>query len=108
MLQKKLELAGAIAGKARNINHVLALVNADAVRDDGFYYKGESGLSAPEYAQRLQNDSGYAHLFGGADGGTNATENNPWAPGSWNLTKQMQITKSDPLLAARLKQEARG
>ncbi|WP_152551047.1 hypothetical protein, partial [Picosynechococcus sp. NKBG042902] len=77
LLQKKLELAGAIAGKAKNVGHVLALVNADAVRDDGFYYKGESALTAAEYAQRLQDDSGYAHLFGASNGGTKATDN-PW------------------------------
>ena len=31
---------------------------------------------------------------------------NPWAPGSWNLTRQMQAYQSDPGLAARLAKAA--
>jgi hypothetical protein len=33
---------------------------------------------------------------------TKAGGSNPWAPGSWNLTRQMMTYKSDPALAARL------
>lgn len=108
LLQKKLELAGAIAGRAKNINHVLALAEGD-IRGGAFYFRGESGLSASEYVARIEQHPDYAHLFGGGNGGTGTKENNPFKRGpSFNLTKQMEIMKKDPSLAAELKKQARG
>lgn len=106
-LRQQLELSSHLNGKVKNVRHVLALTTeGNAIRENGFYYKGEDALTAAEYAQRLALDPDYQHLLGGT-GSTSSNEANPWSKNSWNLTKQMTITRANPELAEKLKAAAK-
>ena len=103
-LRRQLELATVANGRTKNIRHLLALTNGD-VKDDGFCFRGESCLSADAYFERLRQHPDYSPLMG--QGGETKATGNPFKRGpSWNLTRQMEIQKSDPSLAARLRKEA--
>lgn len=73
-------------------------------------------MKVDEYVIALKKDEKYQPLFagagksgGGSQGGKNnggAGDVNPWMPKTFNLTRQMEITRKDPELAKRLKAEA--
>lgn len=72
--------------------------------------KGEA-LSVREYVEGLAKTA--PHLFKASSGsGSEGSKNpgtgsdNPWKEGQINLTKQMEITRANPSLAAKLKAEA--
>lgn len=104
-LKRQLELATVANGRTKNIKHLLVLTAGD-VKDDGFYFKGESGLSADAYFERLRQHPDFSPLMG--SNGTKTTDGNPWSKESFNLTKQMQLTRENPSLAAELKKQAKG
>lgn len=72
--------------------------------------------SLSEYITQINEDEDNAHHFrprGGSGSGTASgtsgggkTPENPWASATFNLTKQGQLLKQNPELAARLKAEA--
>lgn len=107
LLQKKLELATVANGRARNLKHLLAVVEEKNIQGETFIFKGEH-VSASEFVSRLEQHPDYAHLFGGGSGGPGAKESNPWAKESFNLTQQMKLTRENPTLAAELKKQAKG
>jgi len=72
-------------------------------------------LSTSQFIEEMKQIEEYAHLFAGAKAGAGSTSThnfqgnrivNPWKKESHNLTVQAQILRSDPNLAARLKEEA--
>lgn len=103
-LKKQLELAAVANGKTKSIRHLLALTEKD-IGDESFTFKGEPNLSASEYFSRLQSHPDYSPLMGQGSG-SNAASANPWSKESFNLTKQMQLTRTNPALAAELKKKA--
>jgi hypothetical protein len=54
----------------------------------------------------FKTSSGGGATGAGAGGPRVSTGANPWAKGSWNVTEQMRVTKSDPQTAARYQAEA--
>ena len=94
--------------KAKNIKAVKALLDMEKVSIDG-----DNLIGIEEQLKSLKESDPY--LFGDAKpiigGGTNPgaidpDEPNPWKAETFNLTKQAQILKSDPTLAAKLKAAA--
>jgi hypothetical protein len=92
---------------ARNVKAVVALLDTSKISLDG-----ENLLGFDEQVAALKESDPY--LFGvelkgrvpeGA-GKPPQTPENPWKKETWNLTKQGEITKKDPDLAAKLKAEA--
>lgn len=94
--------------KAKNVKAVKALLDMEKVSIDG-----DNLIGIEEQLKSLKESDPY--LFGDAKpkvgGGTNPPgiddyEVNPWKAETFNLTKQAQILKSDPTLAAKLKAAA--
>jgi len=92
---------------ARNVKAVVALLDASKISLDG-----ENLLGFDEQVAALKESDPY--LFGvelkgrvpeGA-GKPPQTPENPWKKETWNLTKQGEITKKDPDLAAKLRAQA--
>ena len=73
---------------------------------------GENLLGFDEQVAALKESDPYlfgVELKGRVPEGTGKppqTPENPWKKETWNLTKQGEITKKDPDLAAKLKAEA--
>lgn len=120
-LRKKLEeietkssfqiaLASELAGKAINIKQtVIAAKTSETLRQDGFYYKGESGLSAKEFVDRIKNDSNWSFHFKNSNDSRQSAKSdlsNPFSKSSFNLSEQMRLYRNNPELADRLKREA--
>jgi hypothetical protein len=87
--------------------------------DTGEIYTGEGYNRTPisEYLTDLEKREDKQHWFKPRGGSGNSShgsgnqsavigEKNPWAKGSFNLTRQMQIARINPELAARLQREA--
>lgn len=76
-------------------------------------YKGEE-LTPEEFVSKLREDPDYQYHFKptGNQGSGQTFEKggkktvNPWVKGSWNVTQQMVLLKTNPGEAARLKSEA--
>lgn len=94
--------------KAKNVKAVKALLDMGKVSLDG-----DNLIGIEEQLKTLKESDPY--LFGDVKpiigGGTNPgaidpNEPNPWKAETFNLTKQAQILKSDPTLAAKLKAAA--
>ena len=92
---------------ARNVKAVMALLDKTKISLDG-----ENLLGFDEQVAALKESDPY--LFGvelkgrvpeGA-GKPPQTPENPWKKETWNLTKQGEITKKDPDLAAKLRAQA--
>ena len=92
---------------ARNVKAVVALLDTSKISLDG-----ENLLGFDEQVAALKESDPY--LFGvelkgrvpeGA-GKPPQTQENPWKKETWNLTKQGEITKKDPDLAAKLRAQA--
>ncbi len=92
---------------ARNVKAVVALLDTSKISLDG-----ENLLGFDEQIAALKESDPY--LFGvdlkgrmpeGA-GTPPQTPENPWKKETWNLTKQGEITKKDPDLAAKLRAQA--
>jgi hypothetical protein len=92
---------------ARNVKAVVALLDKTKISLDG-----ENLLGFDEQVAALKESDPY--LFGvelkgrtpeGA-GKPPQTPENPWKKETWNLTKQGEITKKDPDLAAKLRAQA--
>ena len=92
---------------ARNVKAVMALLDTSKISLDG-----ENLLGFDEQVAALKESDPY--LFGvelkgrvpeGA-GKPPQTPENPWKKETWNLTKQGEITKKDPDLAAKLRAQA--
>ncbi|QCS48147.1 hypothetical protein FEK30_01130 (plasmid) [Picosynechococcus sp. PCC 11901] len=120
-LRKKLEstisqynmnvsLASELAGKVVNINQIMTAIRAsDLIRQDGFYLRGESGLSAKEFVERLKLDSNWDFHFKHSKPSSKSSDSNqknPFSKETFNLSEQMKLMKSNPELADRLKREA--
>ena len=92
---------------ANPVKAVKALLDLDKIKQDG-----ETLIGYDEQIKTLKET--YGHLFGATLKGrdpnpTNTlplTQDNPWKPETFNLTKQGKILKEDPELAKRLKQAA--
>lgn len=78
------------SGKALGIEELIAELKANELYSGAFKASGASGGGAG----------------GSARGGGGAGAQNPWKRESLNLTRQGEIAKSNPALAARLKAEA--
>lgn len=78
------------SGKALGIGDLIAELKANELYSGAFKASGASGGGAG----------------GSARGGGGAGAQNPWKRESLNLTRQGEIAKSNPALAARLKAEA--
>ena len=75
---------------------------------------GYTPMTLAEWVEALVSDA--PHLFeanagggaagSGSGGAGNRSGKNPFAPATWNLTEQMQLQKTDPAVAARLKAAA--
>ena len=92
---------------ARNVKAVVALLDASKISLDG-----ENLFGFDEQVTALKKSDPF--LFGvdlkgrtpeGA-GKPPQTPENPWKKATWNLTKQGEITKKDPDLAAKLRAQA--
>ena len=92
---------------ARNVKAVVALLDKTKISLDG-----ENLIGFDEQVAALKESDPY--LFGvelkgrvpeGA-GKPPQTPENPWKKETWNLTKQGEITKKDPDLAAKLRAQA--
>ena len=92
---------------ARNVKAVVALLDASKISLDG-----ENLIGFDEQIAALKKSDPF--LFGvdlkgrtpeGA-GKPPQTPENPWKKETWNLTKQGEITKKDPDLAAKLRAQA--
>ena len=119
----KSEFVNALGGLgAINPNQVLTILQAEnrvkMEEENGVpkivgLYRGEE-LPPAELAKKLREDKDYQHFFKAdfvpgsgtnfGDGGDKPT--NPWAKETFNLTKQMQLTRENPTLAAKLKKQA--
>jgi hypothetical protein len=92
---------------ARNVKAVVALLDKTKISLDG-----ENLLGFDEQVAALKESDPYlfgVELKGRMPEGTGKPPKevpNPWKKETWNLTKQGEITKKDPDLAAKLKAEA--
>jgi hypothetical protein len=92
---------------ARNVKAVMALLDKTKISLDG-----ENLLGFDEQVAALKESDPYlfgVELKGRVPEGTGKppqAQENPWKKETWNLTKQGEITKKDPDLAAKLKAEA--
>jgi hypothetical protein len=80
--------------------------------------KDGKDMGIRELVQELKADPDFSALFegtgtsgsgsrpNGSAGGSGAPQNNPWAKGSINLTEQMRVTRENPALANKLRQQA--
>jgi hypothetical protein len=66
----------------------------------------ETQVSEAPHLFESNAGSGAAGNGSGGVGGGNRAARNPFRKESWNLTAQMQLQKTDPQLAARLKAAA--
>lgn len=92
---------------ARNVKAVVALLDASKISLDG-----ENLLGFDEQVAALKKSDPFlfgVDLKGRTPEGTGKppqTQENPWKKETWNLTKQGEITKKDPDLAAKLRAQA--
>lgn len=92
---------------ARNVKAVVALLDKTKISLDG-----ENLLGFDEQIAALKESDPYlfgVELKGRAPEGTGKSQQaqeNPWKKETWNLTKQGEITKTDPDLAAKLRAQA--
>lgn len=92
---------------ARNVKAVVALLDASKISLDG-----ENLLGFDEQVAALKESDPYlfgVELKGRVPEGTGKppqAQENPWKKETWNLTKQGEITKKDPDLAAKLRAQA--
>ena len=92
---------------ARNVKAVVALLDTSKISLDG-----ENLLGFDEQVAALKGSDPYlfgVELKGRAPEGAGKppqTPENPWKKETWNLTKQGEITKKDPDLAAKLRAQA--
>jgi hypothetical protein len=92
---------------ARNVKAVVALLDASKISLDG-----ENLLGFDEQIAALKKSDPYlfgVELKGRTPEGTGKSQQaqeNPWKKETWNLTKQGEITKTDPDLAAKLRAQA--
>jgi len=84
-------------------------VGADGKPKDLAEWVGSLGSSAPHFFEANAGGGAAGSGAGGSSGGSKAG-GNPFSRsgGSWNLTEQMRLLKSDPGRAARLEAEAAG
>ena len=110
MAQMQLDFAiekALAAAKAKNAKAVKALLDMEKVKLDG-----EQLLGLDDQLKTLKETDPY--LFGEpgkVGGGTNPpgagnSEVNPWKKETFNLTKQGELLRTNPALAAKLKAEA--
>ena len=92
---------------ARNVKAVMALLDTSKISLDG-----ENLLGFDEQIAALKKSDPYlfgVDLKGRTPEGTGKQpqiQENPWKRETWNLTKQGEITKKDPDLAAKLRAQA--
>lgn len=92
---------------ARNVKAVVALLDKTKISLDG-----ENLIGFDEQVAALKESDPYlfgVELKGRAPEGAGKppqTPENPWKKETWNLTKQGEITKKDPDLAAKLRAQA--
>jgi len=92
---------------ARNIKAVIALLDKSKISLDG-----ENLLGFDAQIAALKESDPYlfgVELKGRTPEGTGKSQQaqeNPWKKETWNLTKQGEITKTDPDLAAKLRAQA--
>ena len=92
---------------ARNVKAVVALLDKTKISLDG-----ENLLGFDEQVTALKKSDPFlfgVDLKGRTPEGTGKppqTPENPWKKETWNLTKQGEITKKDPDLAAKLRAQA--
>jgi hypothetical protein len=112
--------ASAIPDITSRARSVFRLVNGvpTAFEDDGQTVRvgkdGTSPMNLEEWIEAQVSDA--PHLFesnagsgaagNGSGGAGNRSVRNPFSKGTWNLTEQMKLQKTDPQLAARLKAAA--
>lgn len=97
------------------VPHLAAVGRARLNRNDKFvveYQRGSDWLSADEFIEHLKADETLRKAFGKPTTDplpNKSKQRNPYKKGpAFNLTDQMRLEKTNPLLAARLKSEAEG
>lgn len=107
--------AGNIRIGAGTANMTVAELVAEAKRKSPVFFNRPESPSQPETAKPMSMTDAMVAELRSRRSAENRSEQaaeiaalgSPWAKSSWNMTRQMQITRLDPVLAARLKQEAR-